>query len=107
MRTKKAVTHTVSFRLDEHLFGLLAEQATKKGMSPGDLARDFLRETITDPLAQQTLTRMAKLEMRLADLQSHIAVLDQNLRDATAEILCQLGRDEKDVRRFVNGDSAE
>jgi hypothetical protein len=102
MRTKKAVTHTVSFRLDEHLFGLLAEQATKKGMSPGDLARDFLRESLTDPPAQQTLERMTQLETQLAKLHSRVAALHQSMRHATYTLLCQRGGSEEDAEEFVS-----
>jgi hypothetical protein len=107
MRARKAVTHTVSFRLDEHLFGLLAEQAAKKGASPGDLARDFLRESLTDPLAQRTLARMAQLEARLAELHSRVATLQQSMRHAIYTVLCQLGSNEEVAEKFVTDYMAE
>ena len=100
MRTKKAVTHTVSFRLDEHLFGLLAEQAAKKETSPGDLARDLLRESLTDPLARRTLSR-------LAELRSQLSTLHQSMQRATCAILGELGRTEDEVNDFVNENMAE
>lgn len=95
MRPKRAVTQTVSFRLDHHLFRLLAEQAAQRGVSPSSLARDLLRETLTDPIAQKTLTRMSKMETRLLALQ-------QSLRHSTYTLLCQLGSKDEVAERFVD-----
>jgi hypothetical protein len=92
MKRHKADTFTVSFRFDEHHHALLVERARALDMSPGEYARELVRDALTDQHAQRTLHELSELKHHLQRTLLELHDMKRHLRTATIGLLTDAGR---------------
>jgi hypothetical protein len=85
----------VGFRLDEFHGRLLAAEARRRQMSPGECARALVTEAITDSVRGQLLDQVGELRQAVVRLRDSLAT-------AVVAILTDAGKAEvEEAREFV------
>jgi hypothetical protein len=85
----------VGFRLDEFHGRLLAAEARRRGLSPGECARAIVTESLTDSVRGQLLDQVSEVRQAVGRLRDALAT-------AVVAILTDAGKAEvEEAREFV------